>query len=79
MLIEHKVDYYICGDINIDLLQSETYANVKNYADTLFSLGCTPQINHLTRIIFSSATLIDHIYTNNLTPTILHKKLHLIF
>jgi len=23
MLIEHKVDYYICGDINIDLLQSE--------------------------------------------------------
>jgi len=21
MSIEHKVDYYICGDINIDLLQ----------------------------------------------------------
>jgi len=33
-------EYYICGDINIDLLQSETKINIKNYCDMLFSLGC---------------------------------------
>ena len=35
----------------------------------LFSLGCVPQIKLPTRITTTSATLIDHIYTNNM----LHK------
>ena len=33
----------------------------------LVSLGCLPLIKHPTRISSSNATLIDHIYTNNLT------------
>jgi len=50
MLTDNKESYYICGDFNIDLLQTETNEIVKNYADTLYSLGCIPQIKYPTRI-----------------------------
>ena len=33
----------------------------------LFSLGCLPLIKYPTRIAYSSATLIDHFYGNNIT------------
>jgi len=33
----------------------------------LYSLGCVKQIKYPTRITQLSATLIDHIYTNNVT------------
>ena len=66
-LNQHKLQYYNCGDINIDLLQCELKASVKNYKEMLVSLGCLPLIKYPTRISSSSATLIDHLYTNNVT------------
>ena len=55
---------YLCEDFNIDLLQSDTKTMVKNYSDMLFSL---PLIKYSTRIPHSSAILIDHFYSNNIT------------
>ena len=71
-LINQKLEYYICGDITIDLLQYDSNVHVKNYSDMLFSLGCIPLIKPPTRITSSSATLIDHIYSNNISQTTTH-------
>ncbi|XP_077969489.1 uncharacterized protein LOC144424244 [Styela clava] len=66
--------YYILGDMNINLLQSNS-KNILDYVNMLqsnfsFQLICQP-----TRVTDTSSTLIDHIYTNclnaNLVPGIL--------
>ena len=66
-LNKQKLIYYLCGDFNIDLLQSDTKTVIKNYSDMLFSLGCLPLIKYPTQIAHSSATLIDHFYSNSIT------------
>jgi len=43
-------EYYICGNINIDLLQQTAKPKVKDYSDILFSLGYIPLIIYTTRI-----------------------------
>jgi len=43
-LNNQKLEYYICGDINNDLLKYETKTTVKNYTDKLLSIGCVPVI-----------------------------------
>ena len=65
-LHELKSQYFICGDINIDLLQSSTNVQVKSYSDMLFSLRCFLFITNPTRVTSNSATLTDHIHTNNM-------------
>ena len=67
ILNTQKLIYYLCGDFDIDLLQSDTKTMIKNYSDILFRLGCLPLIKYPTRIAHSSATLIDHFYSNNIT------------
>ena len=57
----------IMGDINIDLLKFETHPKTETYLDSIFCNGYLPVIVKPTRITASSATLIDHIYTNNIT------------
>ena len=57
-----KTPYFICIDINIDLLQSDNDSNIRPYSDVLFSLGCLPSIQYPTRVTPTSATLIDHNY-----------------
>ena len=64
---KQKLIYYLCGDFNIDLLQSDAKTMIKNYSDMLFSLGCLPLIKYPPRIAHSSAALIDHFYSNNVT------------
>ena len=58
---------YIMGDFNIDLLKY----NCCNFSTQLFnqfsSSGYTPLITKPTRITKSTATLIDNIFTNNLS------------
>ena len=49
-LNQHKVQYHIWGDINIDLLHCELKASVKNYKKMLVSLGCLLLIKYPTRI-----------------------------
>ena len=53
--------------ISILICCSDTKTVIKNYSDMLFSLGCLPLIKYPTRIAHSSATLIDHFYSNSIT------------
>ena len=62
---EHK-SAVMMGDMNIDLLQFETHNKTNAYIDNIFSHGFIPTITKPTRLTPSSATLIDHIYTNNI-------------
>jgi len=57
------------GDINIKLLNFEKHIKTEYYLEGLFSNGFVPIIVKPTRITASSATLIDRVYTNNITTT----------
>jgi hypothetical protein len=57
----------IMGDMNIDLLKFGSHRKTSDYLDNLFSYGYLPLITRPTRVSKSSATLIDHIYINDLT------------
>ena len=57
-------DYLICGDFNINLLKHETKRSIDNYINTLYSEGCINIIDKPTRITETTATLLDHMYTN---------------
>ena len=53
----------IMGDMNVGLLNFESHNKTIDYLDNIFTRGFVPMI---TRVTMSSASLIDHIYTNNL-------------
>ena len=53
------------GDYNLDLLKYDENKNVCDFLDLFFSYGFIPLINRPTRITNHTATIIDHIYTNN--------------
>ena len=55
------------GDYNIDLLNIESHGPTSDYNDTMYSNGFIPLITRPTRITNSSATLIDNIFTNQLS------------
>ena len=55
----------IMGDINIDLLKYGNHDKTTKYVDGIFSHGFIPHIHKPTRVTNSSATLIDHIYSNS--------------
>ena len=57
------------GDINIKLLNFERHIKTEYYLEGLFSNEFVPIIVKPTRITASSVTLIDHMYTNNMTAT----------
>lgn len=63
---EHKT-CVIMGDMNIDLLIYSKHKKTNDYLDTIFSLGYLPVVTKPTRVCPSTATLIDHMYTNSLT------------
>ena len=56
----------IMGDMNIDLLKYQSHTNTCNYLDNIFSHGYLPTITKPTRVTPSTATLIDHCYTNDI-------------
>lgn len=53
------------GDVNMDLLKFGTHDKTNDYVDGIFSHGYIPVILKPTRLTNTSATLIDHIYSNN--------------
>ena len=55
----------VMGDFNIDLLQ---FSN-DDFINNTFSQTFVPVITKPTRVTHTSSTLIDHIYTNNVTST----------
>ena len=58
-------DIVIVGDMNIDLIKSETHRETSEFLDSMISNDLFPKITLPTRVTHTSATLIDHIYTNN--------------
>ena len=54
----------LCGDFIIDLLKLEFTTCINDYEYAIYSESCSNIINKPTRITESSATVIDHIYTN---------------
>jgi hypothetical protein len=60
-----NLNAYLMGDFNVDVLKYRTCSYASGLIDLLFSLGLIQIINKPTRCTDYSATLIDHIYTNN--------------
>ena len=58
---------YICGDLNLDVLNHNKCMHVTNYIDLLFSHGFIQTITKPTRCTSHSATIIDHCITNVLS------------
>ena len=57
---------YLCGDLNIDLLNHDKYRKTKELIDALFSLRMYPLIDRPRRITEYYATLIHNIFTDDL-------------
>ncbi len=60
---------FIMGDFNIDLLKYGKHDQTNDYVENTFSRGFMPLICRPTRVTQTSATLIDHMYSNNLTSS----------
>ena len=58
---------YIAGDFNIDLLKYESHAPTASFVNCLFSYSFFPFINKPTRITCETATLVDNIFTNDVS------------
>ena len=54
---------YVLGDMNIDLMKTDSDAQSADYLNTFYRHCYFPLINRPTRL--SSGTLIDHIFTNS--------------
>ena len=63
-LAHDKLDFVICGEYNVDLLKHEIKQTVNDYINAVHTEGCFNIINKPTRITDTSATLLDHVYTN---------------
>ena len=59
-----KAICYIMGDVNINLLNSDTHLQTAEFLETLYSFSFSPLITKPTRITDNTATLIDNIFTN---------------
>lgn len=56
----------LMGDFNIDLIKYNSHEKTNDLIDNIFSRGFVPSITKPTRVTLTSATLIDHIFTNNI-------------
>ncbi len=63
-------NFFILGDINIDLKHCMDHNGTKSYIDMLFSNLCMPVITKPTRVNLVSQTIIDHCYTNYIESNI---------
>ena len=70
---EKKIIYLI-GDLNIDLFKCESHKPTSAVLDILYSHNVFPLITKLTRVTEKTATLIDHILTNNLDVASEHEQ-----
>ena len=63
---------YVTGDFNLDLLQYNHHVQTQEFIDSLFSHAFLPLISNLMRLTFYTATLIDNIFTNNLSQNVIN-------
>ena len=57
---------YIGGDFNINLLNADSHIPSSEFLELVYSNLFLPIINRPTRVTHSTATIIDHIYCNNI-------------
>ena len=69
-LNKENKEIYISGDFNIDLLKYDSNKKYQEFYNQMTTSGFLPQILQPTRITETTATIIDNIYTNNLTNDI---------
>ena len=62
---KEKKKAYIMGDYNIDRLNYNKHSKTNEYVDNIISKCFIPLITMPTRLQKKSATLIDHIYSND--------------
>ena len=71
LAFQNDCSYYsvneLCGDFNIDLLKIENNQNYHQFYNMLCSFGFLPKIIQPTRVTDHHSTLIDKIFSNNLT------------
>ena len=60
----------MCGDFNVDLLQFDKHFATNDFIDQMYTLGLHPLITRPTRITSHSKTLIDNMFTSNLSSQI---------
>ena len=65
--LERNKSCVIMGDFNIDLLQIDNDTDTGNFFDILSAQGFRPLILQPSRVTRRSATLIDNIFTNDMT------------
>ena len=61
--LEHR-NLILCGDFNINLLNTESHLGTEQFLQILNNYGAYPLITKPTRITLGSSTLIDNIFTN---------------
>ena len=58
---------YLAGDYDINLLNVDTHVQTSSFVDLLYSHHLFPLISRPTRITPTSASLVDYIFTNNIS------------
>ena len=69
-IVNDNKEIYICGDFNIDLHKIDESDNYKRFYELMSSYGLLPQILLPTRETMNSATIIDNIFSNNISNSI---------
>ena len=64
-VITKNYTIYLLGDFNINLLNIDSHSHSSDFLDLMYSYGFMPLINKPTRVTSQSATIIDHIYCND--------------
>uniref|UniRef100_A0A1A8B5D8 Helentron 4 helitron-like transposon replicase/helicase/endonuclease n=1 Tax=Nothobranchius furzeri TaxID=105023 RepID=A0A1A8B5D8_NOTFU len=62
--------HIVCGDFNIDLLNPHDNLQISNFITTMYSNNLLPLILKPTRITTTTATLIDNVFTNEISRQI---------
>ena len=63
---------YLMGDLNIDFLRADDHRATGELLDVLYCDNVFPLITKPTRVTSTTATLIDHILTNNFVDDMMH-------
>ena len=64
-----KHAYYLFGDLNINLLRHNVHRQTTDVLDNMYSNVSFRLTNKLTLVTSETATIIDHIYSNDLNVT----------
>ncbi len=76
LINREKLPSFICGDFNINLLNTFTHQDSNDFLNTFYSASFYPLIDKPTRVTTRTASLIDNIFCNilncKITPGILY-------